>query len=279
MEVAFDSDGFLTDRCNDIEAAVREAHGALLTRAMQINRDAHELLFGADVRNRDGVAIVTATLFMRALEHYQATILMLGRGMVGPAQVTLRALVETVFRMRAIVIEPTAFKTFIAEDLVQRKKLIKNALKNPHHSNLEETARAVTPALLSEIEKEMRTAGAKHVSTAEWSKLAGMHDWYITSYALLSKAVHTAVRQLEAYLKLDAVGEVKELIYAPSLEQIPELLLTAAHLVLIATSAFDKLFGLNFGPKGDAHNKFVEEVFRALNKAGAAPADQHPLPA
>jgi hypothetical protein len=279
MEVAFDSDGFLTDRFNDIEAAVRAAPGALLTRAMQINRDAHALLFGADIRNRDGVAIVTATLFMRALEHYQATILMLGRGMVAPAQVTLRALVETVFRMRAIVIEPTAFKTFIAEDLVQRKKLIKNALKNPHHSNLEETARTVTPELLSKIEKEIGTAGAKHVSTAEWSQLAGMHEWYTTSYALLSKAVHTAVRELEAYLKLDAVGEVRELIYAPSLEEIPELILTAAHLVLSATSAFDKLFGLNFGPKGDAHAKFVEEGFRALNKARAAPADQYPSPA
>lgn len=276
MELAFDSDGFLRDRFGEMEAAVRAAHQAPFTRALQINRDAHDLLFAADIRNRDGVAIVTATLFVRALEHYQATILLLGRGMVAPAQVALRALVETVFRMRAIVIEPTAFKTFIAEDLVQRKRLIKNALKNPLHPNLEETARAVTPEVLAEIEKEIRTVGAKDVKTAEWSKLAGMHEWYTTSYALLSKAVHTAVRELETYLKLDAVGEVKELIYAPSLEEIPVLLLTAAHLILIAASAFDKIFALSFGPKGDAHSKFVDEGFRALNQAQAAPADQQP---
>lgn len=276
MEITFDSDGFLTDRFSDIEGAVDAVHHPLFTRALQINRDAHDLFFAADIRSRDGVAIITATLFMRALEHYQATVLLLRRAMVAPAQVTLRALVEAVFRLRAIVTEPTAFKTFITEDLVQQKKLVKSALTNPHHPNLEETAKIVTPEFLAEIEKDIKTVGAKHVTTAEWSKLAGMHDWYTTNYALLSNIVHTAVRDLDVYLKLDGVGEVRELVYAPSLKEIPQLLLTAAHLILIAASAFDKTFGINFGPKGDAHSKWVEEGFRALNEGQAPPAECSP---
>jgi uncharacterized protein DUF5677 len=271
MTFDFDADGFLTNRSGEIEAAVHAAYPAPFPRALEINRDCHELLYAADIRNRDGLAIVTATLFMRALEHYQATVLLLGRGMVAPAQVALRALLETVFRSRAIVIEPTAFRTFIAEDLPQRKRLVKNALKNPRHPNLEETASAVTPELIEEIEKDIEATGAKSVTTAEWSKLAGMEDWYSTHYAMLSKAAHTAVRELDSYLRLDAAGEIQALETAPSLEEIPDLLLTAAHLILIAASAFDKVFGVKFGLKGDAHIKFIEEKIRALGPASSAP--------
>jgi Family of unknown function (DUF5677) len=277
MEIAFDSDGFLSDRSGDIEAAIRATHPTLFTRAVQINRDAHDdLLFAADIRNRDGMAIITTTLFMRALEHYQATVLLLGRGMIAPARVTLRALVEAVFRLNAIVIEPTAFAKFIAEDPVRRKRLIENALKHPHHPNLEETAKAVTPELLAEVEKEIKTTVGKAVSTAEWSKLAGMHDWYTTNYALLSMAAHTAVRELDAYLTLDADGEIKGLNYAPSLEEIPHLVLTAVHLILIAASAFDRTFGIGFVPKGDEHRKFVEEGIRALGPPQTAPEPPPP---
>ena len=103
-----------------------------------------------------------------------------------------------------------------------------------------------------------------------------MHDWYMTSYALLSKAVHTEVRQLDAYLKRDEFEDVKALEYAPSLDEIPLLALTATHLILIAASAFDKTFDIGFGPKGDAHIKSVEESLRSLDEGATAPTTQPP---
>src|SRR5690349_4902197 len=102
MVFEFDSDGFLTDRSNELEAGVHASYGSLFAGVRQINHDCHALLFSADVRNRDCQAIIIATLFMRALEHYQATIILLGRGLIAAARGTLRALVETTFKMRAI---------------------------------------------------------------------------------------------------------------------------------------------------------------------------------
>jgi hypothetical protein len=273
MEFQFDDDGFLTERADELEAALRAAHAALFQRIAEINRDCHGLLHSADIRNCDGRAIIAATLFMRALEHYQAAFLLLRRGLIAPARAPLRALVETVFRKRAIAADPDAFKTFIKEDLVHRKKLI-NKARNNAYPNLEAARAAITADLVKEVEQEIKAAGAKALTTKDWSQRAGMEDWYVTNYALLSQSVHTSVRDLEAYLTLDQSGELKALEYAPSLHEIPELALTAAHLILIAASAFDKVFETGFDPKGDPHTKFVAEGFRALNEAQAAGAER-----
>jgi hypothetical protein len=263
MVFEFDSDGFLTNRSNELEAGVYASHTDLFEGARQINHECHELLFSADIRNRDVQAIITAMLLMRALEHYQATIILLGRGLIAAARVTLRAQVETIFRIRAIATNHDALKVFITEDRVHRKRLI-NTARNNAHPNLEETRRAITDDLVKELEQQIKSAGAKALSTEDWSKLADMHDWYTTNYRLLSKAAHTQIRDLEAYLIQGASGDIQELDYAPSMDEIPLLILTAAYLLLIAASAFDKTFELGFGPKGDELFKFVDSGFRAL---------------
>lgn len=263
MAFEFDTEGFLSTRRNELEASIAVAHGDLLERARQIFRDCHELLFNADIRNRDIRAILVATLFMRALEHYQATFILLSMGLVSPAKVTLRALMETVFTIRAVALSQEALRAFITDDLLQRRKLI-NKVRQHDHPNLEDAREAITDELIREIEGQIEAFEAKPLRTKELSKLAGMHDWYTGPYAVLSKATHTHVRELEDYLRTDDADEVRQFIYGPSMEETPHLTLTAAHAVLIAASAFDMKFGLVFGPKGDEHIKFVECRLGAL---------------
>lgn len=271
MAFEFDSDGFLTEPSGELEKHIHATHRDFFARAKQINRDRHELVFSIDVHNRDGEAIIIATLFIRVLDHYQATIIFLGRGLIAAGRVTLRALVEATFKISAIATNPGAFKKFIAEDLAHRKKLI-NKARNNAYRNLEETRKAITNDRVKELEEEIKRTGARVLSTEEWSKLASMHDWYTTNYALLSQAVHTPVRELEDYLELGESGEIRQFNYAPSMNDIPLLLLTATHSLLIAASAFDKRFEVGFGPKGDKHIKFVEDGFRTLNDDDSLPA-------
>ncbi|NKK60713.1 hypothetical protein GFM44_33315 [Rhizobium leguminosarum bv. viciae] len=264
MAFEFDNDGFLSERSSELEDDIYATYHDLFEGARRINHDCHALLFAADIRNRDRQAIIVATLFMRVLDHYQATIILLGRGVVAPARVTLRALVECTLKLRAIAINPDALEAFINEDLVDRLKLI-NKARNNAYPNLEETRAATTDDGVEELKREITQRGAKEIRTEQWSRLAGMHDWYITNYSLLSKAVHTQVRELEDYLKLGNSDEIQQLHYAPSMDELPLLIHTAAHCVLIAVSAFDKEFEMGFGPKGDEHAKFVDAAFRAID--------------
>ncbi len=129
---------------------------------------------------------------------------------------------------------------------------------------------AVSPRLIDEIEAEIKATNAKSLSVETLSKLAGMHDWYTTVYAMLSMATHTAVRELECYLQVDALGEIKSLEYAPSLGEVPWLLLTVAHCILLGGDAIAKTFGVPFGVK-DGHVKFIESTFASLGPTGSGP--------
>jgi hypothetical protein len=261
----FDSDGFLTDRRRELEAGIERSHRDLFSRARQINHDCHELLFAADIRNRDARHLLVAPLFGRALEHYQAALILLGMGLIAPARVLLRAIVEATFTTRAVALHEEALKAFINADLVWRRKMIKKA-QRCDHTNLEDLRQAITPALVEKLEEQIKSSGTKQLTAEDLSKFADMHEWYTTHYALLSKATHTNVQDLESYLSVDDAGEVRGFIYAPSMEEIPLLVLTAAHCILLGAAAFAGTFELDFQAKGSEHIKFVETAFRSLNE-------------
>lgn len=266
----FDNDGFLTNRRSALEAGIERGHSDLFARARQINRDCHELLFAADIRNREVQHLLVAPLFARALEHYQATLILLGIGLVAPSKVALRATIESVFTLRAVVANDESLNAFITADLIQRLKMINRAQKFDH-PNFEELREAITPELVDTVKEQIRLFGAKYRTVEELSKLAGMHDWYTTQYALLSEATHSTVRDLESYLSLNEAREVQGLIYAPSMDQVPFLLLTAAHGILIGADVFVETFELDFQVKGREHIKFIDAAFRTLSDETSLP--------
>jgi hypothetical protein len=265
MIFEFDSEGFLTDRRSALEAGIESGYRELFARARQINHDCHELLFNADIRNRNRQHLLVAPLFTRALEHYQGTLILLGTGLIAPARVLLRATVESVFVTRAVARHEKALEDFINADLLWRRRMIKRAQQHDH-ANLEHLRQGITPTLVESLEREIKRSGAKELKVEDWSKLAGMHEWYTTHYVLLSQATHTSVRELESYLSFDKARDIQGLVYAPSVEEIALLVLTAAHCILLGAAAFAETFELNFQAKGNEHVKSVEAAFRSLNE-------------
>lgn len=264
MTLEFDSDGFLTDRRGELEASVDRTYGEFLALARQLNRDCHDLLFDADIRNRDVQHPLVALLFLRALEHYQATLILLRMGLIAPAKVVLRATIECVFTIRAVASDKEALRDFINADLLQRLKMIKTACQHDH-TNLEELRGAITPELVKSLEEQIKTSGIRRVSVEELSKLARMHEWYTTHYASLSKATHTNVRELEPYLLVDEAGECQSISYVPLVTEIRRLVLTAAHCILLGAGAFAGTFKLDFRDKGNKYDKLIESGFQKLN--------------
>lgn len=266
MTFEFDADGFLTHRRSVLELVVHRVHGRLLEHAKKINRDCHELLYLADIHKHDPKEVLCAILFARALEHYQATLILLGMALIAPAKVALRAMMESVFTTRAVAIDKDAWRAFINDDLLQRQKLIRRA-QQYDHTNLKALREALTQDdVAGRLEEQIKTSGAKKLTTKELSKFAGMHEWYTTEYALLSKATHTSVRDLEDYLSPDFAGELQDLKYAPSAEEIPHLILTAAHCILLAAGAAAGIFEIDFQAKMREHLAFIEAGIDSLNE-------------
>ncbi|MBZ9939472.1 DUF5677 domain-containing protein [Mesorhizobium sp. BR1-1-16] len=248
MPAEFDNNGFLAVPHSVFKAPISENYKEMLELARRINRDFHDMLFQSDVRNRDREAIILATLFMRALEHYQAAIIIAENGIASSARVTVRALMEVTFRLRAIATEPEMYQKFIAEDILYRRDFINNILNNDY-SMLKKAKENVTNEILDRIDAEIKESKPRKYKIKELSQLAGMHDWYVGVYSLLSKAVHTPVRELEDYLEIREDGEIGELKYAPQLSEIPRLILTAAELISYAAAGFEQRFQTGFASR------------------------------
>ena len=265
----FDEDGFLTQRRVQLVASIRNTSPRLFARAEQINRDCHALLFALSPHNEDGREVLVTVTFIRALEHYQAAVLLLEGGLIAPAKVAIRATLEAVFTARAIAATDEALKTFIAADLLQRRKLIRKAQQHDH-TNLAELRGVDSEKLVNELEAQIQATEAKPLSTERLAQLAGMHDWYTTAYAMLSMATHSAVRELECYLVVDAADKIQSLEYAPSLEEVPWLLLTVSHCILLGGDAIVKTYSVPFDAKA-GHVKFIETEFASLGPAASGP--------
>lgn len=261
----FNDDGFLTERSGFRDSLTRGSKGDLFSHAYQINRDCHRLLFSTKPHNKDGQELLVAAAFIRALEHFQASLLLLRNGLVAPGKVEIRATLEAIFTTRALAVNEGAVEAFIKDDLYQRRKLI-NKAQSSDDINFEDLKNSVTDEMIKALNNEIKKFGVTHLSTEDLSRLAGMHRWYLTAYTLLSKAVHTHVRDLECYMVSDQEGQIRSFLYAPSIEDIPELLLTASHYILIGGDAVAKTFNLEF-PSLEKHSKFIHTELASHGKS------------
>jgi hypothetical protein len=170
---------------------------------------------------------------------------------------------RAVFTARAIARHDEALKAFITDDLLQRRKLIHKVqqYQHPHFEELRQAALASD--LLKRVDAEITDTGAKPLKTERLAQLAGMHDWYTTAYAMLSMATHSQVRDLECYLLLDEDEKIRSLEYAPSLKEVPWLLLTVAHAILLGGDSITATFRIPF-PAKEGHMEFINAQFAKL---------------
>ncbi|PZV37078.1 DUF5677 domain-containing protein [Mesorhizobium kowhaii] len=236
MESDTGLDGFLTENL-PFETEVSRTNGMAFNLARRINRECHSLIFNnAEVRNRDGQSMLVAALFLRVLQ-FQAGILLLGKGLVASGKVAIRAELEAVFAVRAIAANEANFRAFVNDDLRERLDLIKKARKYDYPILLR-LREAISDEDFAQLKKQVEGAGAtKKVTTAALSEQAELHHLYVSAYSILSRAAHSGVRELDAHLIVGPNGEVQEIDYAPELDGVKDMLLTACDFILLGSDA------------------------------------------
>ncbi len=248
------------------ERQISSSHDEIFTLAREVNRECHSLIFNeADIRNKDGQGMLAAALFLRVLQHFQAGMLLLSKGMVASGKVAIRAELEAVFALGAVTADEANFRAFVNDDLRERLDLIKKAQKYDY-AILKPLRDAVTDEQFAQLSREAQNAGvANKVTTSLLSRQAGLHDLYVSVYSLLSRSVHSGVGAVDAYLIADSNGDVREIEYAPELDEVGDTLLTACDFLLLASDAICHQFEItNFG-------EIRKRLHAALSTAKRAP--------
>ena len=84
--------------------------------AENLNSDCYTMLERARPHNKDKRELLVSCLFPRVMELFQATYLLVTRGMIPAANVVLRSLIETMFVVVAITKDNEALDSYILND-------------------------------------------------------------------------------------------------------------------------------------------------------------------
>jgi Family of unknown function (DUF5677) len=238
--------------------AHRERHKQAFAACEALICDCHSALHGKPA-NGNLQQLLVSLLFARCLEHFQSSVLLLEYGMVPSAKAVLRALCEAMFAACAISRDESVAETYVASILRQHQRRLNKAL-NSEGKELAVLRVSATPAAMAKLRDQIAASGAREVKSEELAKIGGVHDWYLTVYAMLSDAVHTSVQDLTRYFERGPDGSFVGLLYGSSDREADRLLALGALGMVNARGALGDVYRENTNSFIDKH----EAVFRKL---------------
>ena len=265
-----DDNGFLGEGVDDWSRAFKSNHRPLLDQCEQLNRDAHSLLYAITIHTKDLREIIVTGLFMRALEFYQAMILLLEKGMQPSGKGVCRCLLDAVFRLVAVAKDDETLQAYIASDERERLKTTNKAQHN-NTPNMQLLQEENLGEIKDEIKQTIDENKIKRDKTESYARKACMHDWYVDLYPYLSKAVHSHVRDLERQFRLDDAGQVEKLQYGPTDSDSCVPLIHGSHCLILGVCAAVNVFKHSLENKDNlketfrGHESFFKEKMDELN--------------
>lgn len=212
----FDEHGFLEGRICGWITQHRREHAEAFATATRLNDECHRFLSGRDVSLSDQKKLVTVILFARMMELFQASLLILERGMTAAARALFRVHLEAYFTLVALFDDPSFLDDYLDQFHVYQKSVL-NRIQNSPSSQLAELSQRLDSSRIEEINAVVQDRNISRLSVEQVAKRGGLSAVYATAYASLSGAVHSSAFDIESHIKFDEMtGEIQALRYGPS---------------------------------------------------------------
>ena len=98
----FNEKGFLGTAIDEFSRSAQAQYVKFFELTRQINELAHALKFELQAHNRDHQEYLAATLFLRLLNGFQATVILGIKGLLFEGKVVLRSVIESLFILRLL---------------------------------------------------------------------------------------------------------------------------------------------------------------------------------
>jgi hypothetical protein len=204
------SQGFLSPAVIAVAKLIRNRYAPWIAAFARANRYGVELQHSIQVDGGNRQHVLAACLFARTLSNAQAAVILLGRGMEPQTRAMLRTTLESLFALAAVVTDPALADRFTFAHHIEQRRMFFGAREWTSPELKERAAAAATDDKLKEIEAHISETEAKKISAEALAKAAGLHEWYLTAYGLLSWAVHSTVGDLERHVVYADDGSVQE---------------------------------------------------------------------
>lgn len=236
-----DEKGFLGKEIEKWILKIRGAHSDFFQLADKVNQFCQKQMFKLEAHNKDKQETLVAALYIRVINTYQAAILLAERGLMSQSKTLTRSMIESLFSLCAIAKSEKYADEFILEDQRNRLRYV-NKYRKLHGGIPPEVSRAEIESLEKQLHEDIKEHEIKKKTTEQWSIDAGMHDWYLAVYSVLSDSVHSKVKDLERHLVVNNSNEIKEFQWGPDDHDIEKILMTLIQGMLTGLKCTLSLF-------------------------------------
>ena len=240
----FNEKGFLGTAIDEFSRSAQAQYVKFFELTRQINELAHALKFELQAHNRDHQEYLAATLFLRLLNGFQATVILGIKGLLFEGKVVLRSVIESLFILRLLCKEEGFALEYLGSSKVQSLKWMNIAHEN-QDPNFESLRQYATKKVREALKKEIERYGLKKLDVETIAKRAGLHHIYNTQYHLLSEQVHCLPISLDPFMVQEQKGELTSFDWGPKHEDLDFILFTNVQMLLTALNSITELFGFD----------------------------------
>ena len=241
--------GFLSAETAGVVDAVERRYAPWLRILRSVNRRAVKAQHEAEIPTEYLPALVAATCYMRTLMNIQAAVLLILRGMDVPARILLRASMETLFKLNAVVRDRSVVNPIVAADDPFRRKLLEK-YKRIDDPDLNAELERIGP-LESDTAEKFTEWGVKPLTVEQMAAKADMTKLYLSAYPVLSETVHGGIRDLETHHVEIRDGKIVALRNEPKIDDLETLFLMATEFMISALEGFASILKLDLGDAFD----------------------------
>jgi len=254
-----ETDGFISDQAVEGRAIFRDRFSDIFALAEDMNRVAVLKIGEAKLADIDNGLFILFLLTIRIIESYEAIIILMERGMLAPAKLIIRPLLEAMFTLAALVKDKDLItKYFDAQDITTLS-LLRSSTKW-RDKNLKKIFKE------SELEKkyikkknELKDNPPNILSPHDWAKIADYDDYYHLYYVEYASYTHSNLRALEDHMDRDGEDYV-EAAFGPSITGFYDLLRNATQFTLMSVIHMCSAFNLDVESDADRISKGINEL-------------------
>lgn len=246
-----DLDGYLGKSGEQVKAANYKAHERLFALCFQINRFCQIFKYELTVDENDHYGIVATLLFFKLHDTYQTVVLLYLYGLDSQARILNRSMLEGLWVLKSLYYQPEETFQLLMEDEYYKKLNLLHDIKNNRdyfYEYITKNKLLNIDSEISKLEAKMKSVGIKKVRKINVKEMAlktYSDEEYYYIYKLLCRDVHVDTGQLTDYFITDEKGKITGFRPYPSTNNIEEILLTTAELILKAVIFLSKILNID----------------------------------
>jgi len=255
-----ETDGFLSDEAAEGRAVFRERFADIFALAEDMNRIAVKKLGEARLSDIHEGQFVLYLLAIRIIESYEAIIILMERGMLAPAKLIIRPLLEALFTLAALEKDKDLISKYFDTQSQAQFELLRSSTKWRNEDLKKLFKESRLEAKYIEKKRELKENPPVTLRPIDWAKAAGYEDFYHFYYVHYASFTHSNLSALEDHMERDGEEKV-EASFGPTIAGFDDLLGHAIRFTLLSVMHMCSAFHIEIDSDVDR----IEEGLRKLN--------------